>query len=325
MNNNKISPKNWISWLSFIFSFAVIIYVIVELDWQIVYEMFVNLDKKWLLLAWLIFMLNYMLRTYRFQLLINLPHVPFQKLLSVTSLYGMFNYLMPAKSGEFSFLFLLNRHLNISVGEGTATLATARFFDFATIALFLPVVLIVFWEDLPLEIIYISFVFCIVVYLSGGMILQFLRSGKAMKPSQIESGWLGKLQKIWHDLVQGLQLIDQRGQYGKLWISTIGIWLCVYINFYFIVLSMDYYLTFFQMVVVSIIMVPLTLLPFQGVANLGTHEIGWVIAFSLFGYTQDIALSIAVGSHMILLLFVLVLGGLGLTLSLNSIYFFVFQ
>ncbi len=58
------------------------------------------------------------------------------------------------------------------------------------------------------------------------------------------------------------------------------------------------------MIVVSIIMVPMTLLPFQGVANLGTHEAGWIIALSLFGQPQETALTIAVGSHLIMLLFI---------------------
>jgi len=61
-------------------------------------------------------------------------------------------------------------------------------------------------------------------------------------------------------------------------------------------------------------MVPLTLLPFQGFANLGTHEIGWVAAFSIFGQDSGSSLAIAVGSHIIMLLFVLILGFLGVLL-----------
>jgi uncharacterized membrane protein YbhN (UPF0104 family) len=68
------------------------------------------------------------------------------------------------------------------------------------------------------------------------------------------------------------------------------------------------------MIVVSIIMVPMTLLPFQGFANLGTHEIGWAAAFALFGYPETTALNIAVSSHIVLLLFVLLLGSLGVIL-----------
>jgi uncharacterized membrane protein YbhN (UPF0104 family) len=58
----------------------------------------------------------------------------------------------------------------------------------------------------------------------------------------------------------------------------------------------------------------MTLLPIQGFANLGTHEIGWAAAFTLFGYSKAAALNIAVSSHIIWLFFVLLLGALGLLL-----------
>jgi uncharacterized membrane protein YbhN (UPF0104 family) len=65
------------------------------------------------------------------------------------------------------------------------------------------------------------------------------------------------------------------------------------------------------MIAVSMIMVPLTLLPFQGFANMGTHEAGWVTAFSLFGQSQDVSLAIATSSHLITLSFVLAMGFIG--------------
>lgn len=69
---------------------------------------------------------------------------------------------------------------------------------------------------------------------------------------------------------------------------------------------------FFQIVVVSIIMVPVTLFPIQGFANLGAHELGWVTAFTLFGYPYLDALNIAVSSHIVYVFFVLSLGLIGI-------------
>jgi len=308
--------------VSGVISLAVIVYLVGRLDWQASYQTFTHLNWGWLLAAWLIFLLNYTLRTLRFQLLFHGLEVPFRPLFSVTSLHGMFNYLMPAKSGEFSFLFLLKRRLRVSLSRSTAILLVVRFFDLATIALFLPTVLVAFWQRLPASVIYVSLIFSALIYILGGGVLWLLRkstfapaaAGGAGRPA---SGWAARLQLAWQELVEGIRLIDQRGQYGRLWLLTTGIWLCVYANFYFIVLSMGYRFTFIQMVVVSIIMVPMTLLPVQGVANLGSHEVGWIIALSLFGQYEEAALAIAVGSHVILLLFVLLLGGLGLLLGSN--------
>jgi SAM-dependent methyltransferase len=89
------------------------------------------------------------------------------------------------------------------------------------------------------------------------------------------------------------------------------IWLAVYLNFYLIAGSLGYWLEFGHVVVLSLLMVPLTLLPLQGVANLGSHEVGWVATLTLFGYSSDEALVLAAGSHVVLLAFVLILGAVG--------------
>jgi uncharacterized protein (TIRG00374 family) len=306
--------------LSILVSLAVVVYVVVQLDWQETIYTFTHLKWVWLVIALLVFGVNYVLRTLRFRMLIYTQAAPFRQLMSVTCLYGMFNYLLPAKSGEISYLYLVNRRLGVSLGESSMNLLAARFFDFLTIALFLPTVLIVFWQRLPSWMIYTSLLFCGLIYALGLGLVWFLkRPALQMDRHEVpEKHWRVWLQRFWHELVEGLRLISQQGQYGRLALLTIGIWLCVYTNFYFIVLSLGYRLNYFQMIVISIIMVPLTLLPVQGLANLGTHEAGWLAAFAIFGQPQETALTVAVGSHIILLWFVLILGGLGLLLGMGS-------
>jgi uncharacterized membrane protein YbhN (UPF0104 family) len=156
------------------------------------------------------------------------------------------------------------------------------------------------------------------VFLLGIGLLWIIRNpSRTERFHQIEPGSNPFVVRLWNafaKLIESMQAIDQRGGYWRLWLLTIAIWICVQTNFYFIVLSLGESLTFLQMIVVSIIMVPMTLLPIQGFANLGTHEIGWTAAFALFGYPQATALNIAVSSHIILLFFVLLLGFLGLIL-----------
>ena len=319
--SNRRADRRALTWaVSAVLSVAVIVLVAANLDWSQVYDTFTHLNWGYLALAFLVFLINYALRTLRFQTLIYTQRLPFRRLMGVTSLYGTLLYLMPAKSGELSFPLLLKQRMDVSLVESTATLITARFFDFATIALFLPVVLVVFWADLPGWMIIASVIFCGLVYLTGLVTIWFLRTrlSDAVPARPGEDGghrWIARLTRAWRNLLKGLQLIDQRGQYWRLLLLTTGIWLCVYTNFYLIVLSMGYRLSYFEIIVVSIIMVPLTLLPIQGIANLGTHEAGWVGALALFGESQETSLAIAVGSHTILLVFVLLLGGLGLLLQ----------
>lgn len=309
--------------LSAALSVAAIIYVVMRLDWRTVRDTYAHLNWIWLAAALFIFMINYILRTLRFQALIYTRPVPFLGMMEVTCLHGMLNYLMPAKTGEFSYLLLLNRRLRIPVTESTATLLVARFFDFATIAVFLPTVVLTLWDRLPTGMAYAALAFCGAILALGVGSVWLLRRRSATGRSipgndQTRNPWLNRLIKMWHDLLNGLRLIDRRRQYWRFLLLTVGMWLCVYTKSYLIVLSMGYHPTYFQMIAVSLIMVPLTLLPVQGIANLGTHEAGWVAAFSLFGHSQDVSLAIAASSHVIVLSFVLVIGLVGTLGSLGA-------
>jgi len=301
-----------------IFSLGVIAYVLIRLDCKAVYETFAQIEWHWLVAAFGIFLVNYVLRTLRFRLLLGFKSFPFYALFGVTNLYGMYVYLLPAKFGELSFPVLLKRNLQVPITESTATLIAARTFDFAVIALLLPTVLIVFWDQIPPWARIVSLIFAGSVLLLGIGLLWFIRNPAGIKKirqvSIFTHPWAIRLQDGLLKVFVNLQGIDRLNRYGTLFLLTIAIWLCVQTNLYFIVRSLGQPLTFLQTMLITIIMVPMTLLPLQGFEDLGTHEIGWTAAFALFGYPEATALTIAVSSHIVLLLFVLLLGLLGTVL-----------
>ncbi|MFM8320036.1 MAG: lysylphosphatidylglycerol synthase transmembrane domain-containing protein [Chloroflexota bacterium] len=302
--------------ISVLLTLGMILYLVVNLDWQASAAVLLNANWGWLALSFIVYSMGYVLRTVRFQQLAYTQPLPFLPLLSVTGLYGMFNYLLPAKTGEVSYVLLVNRRLHISLVESATTLVVSRFFDFVTVALFLPVVLAPFWVRMPSWMRYSSVSFIVLSLIGGGIFFSLLgrRAAPITRPAS-RRGWAGKIEKTLVELVNSLITIQQRRQNLRMLLLTVGIWLCIYTNFYLVVRGLGYPMNFPQAVIVSAVMVPMTLLPFQGFANLGTHEVGWVAAFTLMGYSDVDALNIAVGSHVILLLFVLLLGGLSLLLQ----------
>ncbi len=307
--------------LSIVVSLAVIVYVIFKLDWSAIQSTLTSLQVGWLILALLVYELNYILRTIRFQILIPTQNVSFFQLLGVTGLYGMYNYLLPGKSGELTYIVLANRRLRVSLVDGTTSLLAARYLDFATIAIILPFVLIFYLKSLPPWLVYASVAFCGIVFIGSVGLYWLVKrfSTRTDNLSTARMNWVARIQKILMDVRDGLVTIYHRREHMRLLLLTLAIWLCIYTNFYLIVLSIGYQLNYFQIIVISIIMIPLTLLPFQGFANLGTHEIGWVAAFSIFGQPENIALNTAISSHIILLFFVLLLGaGSFLIMSLGN-------
>jgi uncharacterized membrane protein YbhN (UPF0104 family) len=158
--------------------------------------------------------------------------------------------------------------------------------------------------------------FCVVVLTGAAGILLFLKYSKPRQQRRTgKNPFLLRVQKTWENFIAGLREIQANGANLRVALITLGIWLCLYSDYYFIARSLGTPINFFQISMISIVMIPLTLLPLQGFANIGTHEIGWASVLVAFGYPYNTALAIAVGSHFVLLLSVLLVGGLSLLLT----------
>jgi len=311
-------------WVGIILSLLVVGYVLLKLDWHEVSSTFRSLDWVWVVLAFLVYLVNYLLRGIRFRYLLSLKDIPFHKVLGVTNFYGMYLYLLPAKFGEVSFPVLVKNRLDVDISTSTGSLIVARVFDFLTIALLLPIVLIIYWDIIPENFRIVSIVFSILVFLSYMVFIWLLRnSERVLAWFEIKESLRPAVQKVKEFIVgvyRGAQTVDHHKQYWRILLITIGIWICVNSNFYLITLALGYSFNFFQIAIVSIIMVPVTLFPIQGFANLGAHELGWVTAFTLFGYQYPDALNIAVSSHIVYVFFVILLGLSGfLLLTRNKV------
>lgn len=314
----------WLDWrlvLSIIVSLAVVLLVVMELDLAELRRTLARASIPWLLVALTTHVLNYLLRALRFQKLLPAQKINYVQLFSISSLYGMLLYLMPAKSGEVSLPAILKLRQGVSISESAAMLVVARFYDLVSVALFLPFVLLAFRQQMPDLMFYTALAF-VVLMMPVGIGYFFWLRRRADKPlptrSEAGTGWVGRVRRWLHRVMINLHLLASMKGQGWLLLNTVAIWLCVYSNFYFVAAALGYRLGFGHVVVLSILMIPLTLFPVQGVANVGSHEVGWVGAFAIFGYSQDQALVVAVGSHAILFLEVLILGAIGWLLGLTA-------
>jgi glycosyltransferase 2 family protein len=302
--------------ISAILSVALLAYLLLNLDWDILRVAFADIHWGWLTLALLAYLVNILLRAQRFANLIYSRPVKWTELVPVSALHNIWVYLMPAKTGDITYVFIAKDRLDLSLTEGTATLFASRFYDFSVVAAFLTILLPFAKNEIPNWIFIPAIIFCGLILLGTVGILAFLRFSKPLdspsllgKPQKQASG-LQKIRGMWHKFIAGLREIQQHGAHGKVALLTAGVWICIYSNFYFATKSMGLPVAFYHIAIISMVMIPLTLLPLQGFANLGTHEVGWTSVLVAFNYPYKTALAIAAGSHFVLLLSVLASGGL---------------
>lgn len=303
--------------ISAILSIVLLAYLLLNLDWDILRVAFSDIHWGWLGLALLAYLINILLRALRFTNLIYSRPVKWIELIPVSALHNILMYLMPAKTGDVTYIFIAKNRLDISLTEGTATLLAARFYDFSVVALILAILLPFSKNEMPAWIFESAIVFCVLILIGTLGILSFLKFSKPTLESVNlptenlkQTSRLQKIRAAWYKFIAGLREIQSHGAHGRVALLTAGIWLCIYSNFYFAAKSMGLPVAFYHIAIISIVMIPLTLLPLQGFANIGTHEIGWTSVLVAFNYPYKTALAIAAGSHFILLLSVLIAGGL---------------
>jgi glycosyltransferase 2 family protein len=302
--------------ISAVLSVLFLVYVLLNLDWEVLRVAFSDIHWGWLTLALLAYLVNILLRALRFTNLIYSRPVKWAELVPVSALHNILMYLMPAKTGDVTYIFIAKDRLDLSLTEGTATLFAARFYDFSVVAGFLVILLPFSRNEIPDWIFLPAIIFCGLILLGTLGILAFLKFSKPLEsPSSLgeiqkQASGLQKIRKVCNKFIFGLREIQEHGAHGKVALITAGIWLCVYSNFYFATKSMGLPVAFYHIAIISMVMIPLTLLPLQGFANIGTHEVGWTSVLVAFNYPYKTALAIAAGSHFVLLLSVLISGGL---------------
>lgn len=93
----------------------------------------ISIDPIYIIIGFILYLGSYFFRALRFHILLN-SKVSIKDLFSIVCVHNMANNILPARTGEVSYVYLSKKLHNISVGEGVASLMVARVFDFTTIS-----------------------------------------------------------------------------------------------------------------------------------------------------------------------------------------------
>jgi uncharacterized protein (TIRG00374 family) len=303
---------------SYIVPVLVVAYILVKVTPQKIVLTLGTVMPLWLVIGFSLYVVNYLFRSLRFQTLIHSKRISLKDIFQVSCFHSLYNYVLPARTGEFSYIYYLKRITATPATEGLSTLLVARVLDLVTAFLFLPVVLFfirqhISNEHLRLIVIFSGIVFflCLLLFyfvVSGQRTILFMdRCFRILRITRLHL-WQ-RIRSRLEEFHRSFVMIHRKRVYLRAFVLTLLIWMSVYGHFYFITIALRIDISFWQMVLILMLMIPTRLLPIQGVGNLGTHEVGWTFCFRLFGFSQNEALLVAFNSHIILFVYVVVLGG----------------
>jgi glycosyltransferase 2 family protein len=279
-----------------------------------------HISPIYLVAGFMLYTCSYFFRAWRFHILLN-RETSIRDLFYIECVHNMMNNLLPARTGELSYVYLLKTEQNKTTGEGLATLIIARIFDFIVISIFF-LLLFLFIKDLTLDV---------TILVATGIVLLFfmvfllvgllLYSNTFFKILKIITRFLNfsKFPAGDYILKKGEEIIDcvDKIKAGKInahlsvVILSIGIWVLSYSLFYIIAVSMNIQLDAVQILFASSFAVFSTVLPIQGIGGFGTMEGGWALGFMATGVPKEIAISTGFGFHLVILVYTLSIGILG--------------
>lgn len=256
---------------------------------------------------------SYLLKAMRLHILLN-REVGVKELFYIVCFHNMALNVFPARSGELSYIYLLNKRHNRTAGEGAASLITIRIIDVITISLFFYISIILTHDLPPIVMNAIKmigpFLFFMILF-----ILTFIWNC---------DGFVNLLRNISiHFKVNNKKSInyifnkldEMSGTFKKLThrqfvnciIISICIWIMIYSGLYALIEAMGISVALESFLLASTFFLMTSIIPVQGIGGFGTLEGGWAISFMAVGVAKEVAISSGIIMHIISIFYLILL------------------
>lgn len=293
---------------------ALLVGQIERLDFSSVFQ---NFSIFQIAIAFCFYGMSTWLRSLRWKGMLQARSVKTSSLFYVTAIHNLLNHLLPARTGEVSYVLLLQKTQSIPASRGTATLLLARVIDLAAMASFFMISILFFWDRMRVSslklflITLLGLPLLLIVFIGifsrrGTRRVHdiFLKLGlMRWKLLSWISGFLVRLSEDLHQIKNSGGILH----YGVL---TFLIWGAKFFAFYVICQNLHFFQTisFGETVLGTTFSELASTLPFYGFAGIGTIEGGWTLGFWLLGFPKEKVILNAFAFHFYLLSFAVILG-----------------
>lgn len=290
--------------------------------WGVV-ALLTHLSYPWVAAGVLCYVATNVIRTLRFAALVRSRPLSLPRLLVTTFALSMFNNILPARSGELSFIYFMDRHHGVPTGEATATLVIARIFDYLTVAALFVVVALASLARLPAYAARVISLALLFLILSLGVLASLAWLGR--KSLGLLRRIMNRLRlgdrplsasvlRVGEEIARSFETIPSLRTYLIVLLLSTLAWLGTFAWFACFLASVGVRTGLSQTIVGATFAVLTKALPLVTVGGLGAHEAGWTVGFMLVGFDKEIAIATGFAVNILTLLSSLVfgLGGLGL-------------
>jgi uncharacterized protein (TIRG00374 family) len=289
--------------ISIIISASFLYLALRKIDWEVTINALKGANYFWLIPSFIFGILGLLLRALRWQwLLLPAKKIKVGHLFSSTVIGFMGNFLLPARAGELIRIYTLSKKAALSKSTSLATVVLERILDGISIFLFAIVAILVI-PKLPKEIKLAGYFSCLLFFLLFIVLFLFRHQEKRVSSFVKRITKIESIQKrlihIISTFSSGLAILEKKAHFFIVILYSFFVWLSTVLSFYFLFFAFPE-LVNLSLIAACVVMVTVAFgvaLP-QAPGFVGTYQYFCIIAFSLFGVSQNIALSYSVVAHL---------------------------
>jgi len=264
-------------------------------------------------------------RAYRKNILIGSDRVGMGDMFLVAQIRNAFNMILPARTGELSYVYVLTRRFGFPLEIGVSTLMVALVFDlvivFSLIIISIIIVGINTYSISSVSVIIIAAVLLVIsllilFYLSKVISFFLFIFEKILKRLRVsEKKIIYKIYNKLIDINENIKIIRKRGIYWKVYLTSIAIRILKFSSYYLIIYAimkpMGYNfdnLSYWVILLATAAAEISAVLPTHALAGYGTYEGTFALALIMLGFSRNTAIVSGFSFHTIILLFTVALG-----------------
>ncbi len=265
-------------------------------------------------------------KALRQNLLLGKDRVRFGDMFLISLIRNAFNMVLPARTGELSYIYVLKRKFKVPVEKGVSTLAIGLIFDLIIIFSMIIISVIIAGSSL-LEISSTNLILIGIIFLAATLALLFFLSkivSLFIKLFEAIFRKFGNLKNnkifayIYEKLIEinkSILIIQERKIYWKVFLLTLATRILKFTSYYFLIHAVLYPIgyTFAELPFWKVFLATVTaefsaVLPTHSIAGLGTYETAFVLAFIALGFSRETSTIVAFNYHLINLVETIILG-----------------
>lgn len=293
-------------WFLSLISFNDLVQGIQQLSWSVI------------IITILLSFISYIFRAARFYHPLN-KRIPLYDLTIISLIHTFTNTALPARAGEFSFLYYAKKYSGLPIGYLTSSLVFIRYIELFILATSFPLMLALIPTRHP--------VFDLLLYTSGALsitlILAFILAcvyHQKLRQYLSRMTPRTRIGNLAHSFAQHFfDMIAENLKYPRhiAWsvFYTICVWYTAFLSTYILVKALGVPLNFAESTISGLFVILTGLLPISGFMGIGLWEGAWIAALTLQGVNHEVAITSGIVMHALRALLLVIFGGLGFLLS----------